>query len=220
MFAPACLSHEVITRRYVLKLPCDVWKTSFHSLADGALFCCVPATGSTCRWKAPLCPERCTAGTAASTTAGTTRRRPGPAPCTWSTTAPGLTATPPVPPSETSSQGRRWTSSSSSCTWALTCRRWPSSRAWTRASYWACSAAAAKQGTHAHAKLSRAGHWSVSHNWYLHHTPHPLLPVVRSPLTSVCPHVSVWSHNLFPLKTAWQGTTFCYSLWGKKSFVL
>lgn len=38
---------------------------------------------------------------------------------------------------------------SSSCIWASMFRRWPSSRAWTPASYWACSAAAAKW-THIH----------------------------------------------------------------------
>lgn len=122
---------------------------TFYLWADGALLCCVLVTGLTCRLKELPCPERCTAGTAASTTTGTTRLHPRAALYIWLTAARGHTATPPAPPSETSSLDKRWTSFSSSCTWALMCRRWPSSRAWTPASYWACSAAAAK-GTHAH----------------------------------------------------------------------
>lgn len=167
MFAPACLSHEVITRKWVLfifkrPLPCC---TIFYLCADSALLCCVLAIGLMCRLKAPPCPERCTAGTAASTTTGTTRLRLKAVLCIWLTAARGHTATPPAPPSEISSQGRRWMSFSSSCTWALMCRRWPSSREWTPASYWACSAVAAKRTqTHRHylnVKLSRVG-WLVS----------------------------------------------------------
>lgn len=176
MFAPACLSHEVITRKWV-KFTLNLL---FHEPSCvcffllwpySALMCCDPATGLMCRLKAPLCLEPFTAGTAASMTAGTTRRHPKLARCIWLTTAPGLTATPPARPSGTNSQGKRWVLCSSSCTWALTCRRWPNSRAWTRANYWACSAVAAKRDTQSYLKLepSRTGHstWPVSHNWYL-----------------------------------------------------
>lgn len=134
---------------------------TFYLCTDSALLCCVLVIGLTCRLKAPPCPEHCTAGTAASTTTGTTRPRLKPARCIWLTAARGRTATPPAPPSEISSQGRRWMSFSSSCTWVLMCRKWPSSRAWTPASYWACSAVAAKgTQTYTHylkGKLSRVG---------------------------------------------------------------
>lgn len=152
MFAPACLSHEVITRKWVyypVSGDFNVVFEIFYLWADSALLCCLLVTGLMCRLKELPCPERCTAGTAASTTTGTTRLHPRAALYIWLTAAHGHTATPPAPPSGTSSQDKRWTSFSSSCTWALMCRRWPSSRAWTPASYWACSAVAAK-GAHIH----------------------------------------------------------------------
>lgn len=110
------------------------------------------ATGWTFRWKAPPCPGPSTAGTEASiatmstapaVTMATKSTRPqelwGTAPYIWSTAAHGLTVTPPAPLFVTSWQDRRWVWSSSWSTWALTCRRWPSSRGWTPEHYWACS---------------------------------------------------------------------------------
>lgn len=146
IFAPACLSHEVITRKWVchsVKGQTSVFQPSYLC-TNSALLCPILVTGSTCRLKELPCPERCTAGTAASMTTGTIRLHPKVAPYIWLTAALGLTATPPVPPFETNSLDKRWTPFSFSCTWASMCRRWPSSRAWTPARYWACSAAAAK----------------------------------------------------------------------------
>lgn len=109
------------------------------------------ATGWTFRWKAPPCPEPSTAGTEASRTTTTTRAtaptttkstRPHPrevALYVWSTAARGLTATPHARLFEISWPDRRWASSSSWSTWALTCRRWHSNRGWTPGRYWACS---------------------------------------------------------------------------------
>lgn len=177
--------------------------------ANSALLCCVLVTGLTCRLKALPCPVHCTAGTAASTTTGTTRLHLKAALYIWSTAAHGHTATPLAPPSETSSQDKRWMSFSSSCTWALMCRRWPSSRAWTPASYWACSAVAAKR-THLHTvspsytQAGLAGLWPVSHAWYLqvtHPPSQPILPLVW-PLVYFIPSLKHrgldLSHSPFP----------------------
>lgn len=224
MFAPACLSHEVITRKWVLfifKRPLPRC-TIFYLCADSALLCCVLAIGLMCRLKAPPCPERCTAGTAASTTTGTTRLRLKAVLCIWLTAARGHTATPPAPPSEISSQGRRWMSFSSSCTWALMCRRWPSSREWTPASYWACSAVAAKRTqTHRHylnVKLSRVG-WLVSlaslptYNEFpltsclLYSKPQSVQGLWPCPTIPFLPSGDKYCGNI----PQWQGTNLCDS---------
>lgn len=198
---------------------CGTWNFVFMTSymwsdwSDSSPLCCVLVTGLMCRLKAPLCPERCTAGTGASMTTGTTKRHPKAALCIWSTAAHGRTVTPPARPSETSSQDRRWMSFSFSCTWALMCRRWPSSRAWIPASYWACSAVAAKRDIHtlSISKLSpnMAGWslWTVSHARYLQlhiHSRNPFylwfIPLFHFTLvqTSVTQRVSYLSHNPFP----------------------
>lgn len=101
--------------------------------------------------KAHLYPERSTAGTVVyKKTAEIINPLPKAVPCTWSTAVRGLTATQHAQRSEISRRDRRWTLSSSSCTWDLMCRRWPISRAWTQVSYWACSAAAAKYSGRTH----------------------------------------------------------------------
>lgn len=105
----------------------------------------VVVTGLTFKSRARLYPERSTAGIAVyRKTAEIINPLPKAVPCTWSTAVHGLTATRRAQQSEISRRDRRWTLSSSSCTWVLTYRRWPTSRAWTQVSYWACSAVAAK----------------------------------------------------------------------------
>lgn len=103
-------------------------------------------TGRTSEWKESPSPEPSTAGTAASITTSTSTAATATWPLpwevafySWSTAARGRTATPPARPFGTSWQDKRWASSSSWSTWALTCRRWLSSREWSPRSYWACS---------------------------------------------------------------------------------
>lgn len=122
----------------------------------------VAATGSTFRWKEHLFQELCTVGTAVfMTTVETTRPHPRVAPCTWLTAAHGPTATQRALLSETRPQDRRWMSSSFSCIWALTCRRWLSSRAWTLANYWECLVVTVKH--HGHRWTSYLLRWHILH---------------------------------------------------------
>lgn len=153
MFAPACLSHEIITRKWVFCL-CPVlllwyWWCCYSPVPLQPLVwlsvyvALSVVTGWMCMSRARLCLVLCSAGTAASRTAFVTTAvialRLVHARYIWSTAAHGLTATRRALRSEIRWPDRKWASSSSSLIWALTCSEWHSSRAWRLAHYWACS---------------------------------------------------------------------------------
>lgn len=156
-FAPACLSHEIITRKWVLLQ--ILWKANREVVgelptSDSLTLLMWPvwfvfsATGQTSRWRGRPYPVPCTAGIGACTRATKMGRLLWKAAqFIWLTAVRGLTATPRAPLSGTSSQGRRWMSSSSSCTWALMFRRWHSNRAWSPVNFWGCSAAVTRKGS-------------------------------------------------------------------------
>lgn len=156
-FAPACLSHEIITRKWVLLQ--ILWKVNRESVGEltssdslTPLIQSVPfvfsVTGQTSRWRGHRYPVPCTVGIGAYMRA-TKMGRPlwKAAQFIWLTAVRGLTATPRAPLSGTSLQGRRWTWSSSSCTWVLMFRRWHSNRAWSPVNFWGCSAVVTRKGS-------------------------------------------------------------------------
>lgn len=105
-------------------------------------------SGQTSRWKELHYRVLCTAGTAASMRAikmGKPLWRV--ARSIWLTAVPGPTVTLHALPSGTSSLGRRWMWSSSSCTWVLMFRRWHNNRAWSPVNFWGCWAVVARKGS-------------------------------------------------------------------------
>lgn len=134
MFAPACLSHEIITRKWVFCL-CPVllfliltmllFQSARGPFFDSPYTSLSVATGWTCTWRARLCLALYSAGTAASRTASVTTAVIAHllvhARCIWSTAARGLTATQHALRFEIRWPDRKWASSSSSLIWALTC---------------------------------------------------------------------------------------------------
>lgn len=156
-FAPACLSHEIITRKWVILQ--ILWKVNTETVGElissdnltlliQSVWFVFSVTGRTSRWRGHHYPVPCTVGIGAymrATKMGKPLWRV--AQFIWLTAVHGPTATPHAPLSGTSSQGRRWMWSNFSCTWVLMFRRWHSNRAWSPVNFWGCSAVVTRKGS-------------------------------------------------------------------------